>query len=338
VTDQLEDLFADLRTETMTQIRPPGTTAARQTVRRRRTTTSVAASAAVLAIAGGVGWLSLPDNSVKPVERPSSDPTELPAIALAAVHERISGTTVVESDGPLDGVVVDSADTVAGPYFLFVACAGLASGWIRVSVSGSPAGSESPFDLDGRMAAERTVPCGDPPEPVLISLTLPAEGALAIELTPSPEADGHAGYAYSLIAADRPPTGPGMTSAALLKSAARAIANTSPDDTAYRDAAGASTAFTSYLDRAKVPPGAYTLRAVCTGQGTLTVSAVNTTDAGPADPSGGSPLATWPIDCGNDPEVATRHLAFATGLIAIAVLPDAAARKGAAYGISLTRD
>ena len=107
MTDQLEDLFADLRSETLTEIRPPGVTAARQTVRRRRTTTSVAAGAAVLAIAGGVGWLSLtasrpsPNMPDAPVQQRSTESDDLPTASLAAVHERLPGTTAIGASSRL---------------------------------------------------------------------------------------------------------------------------------------------------------------------------------------------------------------------------------------------
>jgi hypothetical protein len=340
VTDQLEDLFADLRAETLTQIRPPGTTAARQTVRRRRTTTSVAASAAVLAIAGGVGWLSLtsgrpsPGRPDTPVQQRSAEAGDLPAAALAAVHERVPGTTVAESAHPLRGAVLDSVVASAGRYMLFVACAGAVSGFVDVGVTRGPAGSGPGLDLDGRVAAERVVPCADPPQPILITLTLPAAGALAIELSGDPAADGHTGYAYALIAPERPPA---AADTPLLKAAARAIAAASPGETAYRDAAGAGSASTSYLDRAQVPPGAYTFRAVCAGTGTLTVRAVNTTEAGPGDPTGGTVLATRPVVCSGDPQVVTMHFTYVAGLLAIAALPAAVGRE-AAFGVSLTRD
>jgi hypothetical protein len=344
VTDQLEDLFADLRAGTLTEIRPPGTTAARQTVRRRRTTTSVAAGAAVLAIAGGVGWLSLTESRPSPdvpVQHRSTETGDLPTAALAAVHDRVPGTTVAESAHPLRGAVLDSVVASAGRYMLFVACAGAVSGFIDVGVSRSPAGNGPGRDLDGLLTAERTVPCADPPQPILITLTLPVDGALAIELTGNPAADGTTGYAYALIAPSGPAVAadtPGMTSTPLLKAAARAVATASRDDTiAYQDAAGASSASTSYLDRGTVPPGAYVFRATCAGTGTVTISALNTSKAGRDDPTGGSVLATWPLFCSSDPAVATMHFTFAAGLIAIAARPDATARGKAAVGFSLVR-
>ena len=78
MTDQLEYLFADLRADTMTQVRPPGATAARSTLRRRRTRRTVGA-AAFLAVAGAGGVsATLPLSFGAP-----ADPAELSERAAA---------------------------------------------------------------------------------------------------------------------------------------------------------------------------------------------------------------------------------------------------------------
>src|SRR4051812_17654013 len=52
--DQFDDLFASLRSETLPQVRPPGTASARETVRRRRTGRRIAAVTSAVALAGVV--------------------------------------------------------------------------------------------------------------------------------------------------------------------------------------------------------------------------------------------------------------------------------------------
>jgi hypothetical protein len=93
VPDQLEELFADLRADTLPRVRPPGTQAARHTVRRRRTTRTVATAAVVLAAAGGLIASNLQlakERQAPPAER-QNNPVDTAKRALDTQLPRLAG-------------------------------------------------------------------------------------------------------------------------------------------------------------------------------------------------------------------------------------------------------
>ena len=123
MTDQLEYLFADLRADTMCEVRPPGAVAARRTLRRRRTNRTVGAAAfLVVAGAGGVTAtmaLSPRSEQVEPADR---------AAALAGVDPDAPDSV----RGVARSGVVGTEVMVAGTYTLAVACVG--RGWVSVTL------------------------------------------------------------------------------------------------------------------------------------------------------------------------------------------------------------
>jgi hypothetical protein len=183
VTDQLEHLFADLRADTMTQVRAPGVAAARHTVHRRRRTGASVAAGAALAIAGAVAWTTIPgDDRTTPVAG-----RQLADTAQAAVRDSAGSYPTGESSGPLTGTVTTRTQVNAGTYLLFVACAGAAMGDLAVLVRGP-----------GRLVTA-AAPCEAAPVPERLRFVMESAGIVTIELRGGPAGIGRAGYAYKMV-------------------------------------------------------------------------------------------------------------------------------------------
>ena len=176
MTDQLEHLFADLRADTMTQVRPPGSLAARSTLRRRRTRRAVGA-AAFLAVAGAGGVsANLPFSF-----GPQNDPAEL-AEHAATVVGADPGAAHAFSGVATTGVVATGM-MVAGHYTLTLACSG--RGWLTVTLrtGTQPVGG-------GR------IECGSGDVRLETEFELVNNLPVTTELHADDDAWGQAGYAY----------------------------------------------------------------------------------------------------------------------------------------------
>ncbi len=180
MTDQLDDLFRDLRAETLTTVRPPGTGAARRTLRRRRRNRA-AGAAACLAVAGvgGVGA-----HLLGPVGEPEvgDRPDQAAAAVGPAVGARFSG------HGAATSAVVASGLVLAGHYTIALSCLGPGRVTLTVRVGDAEMGSTSARCGDGRVS--RAV------------FTLPDTLTATAELSADDGADGRAGYAYAMTMRD----------------------------------------------------------------------------------------------------------------------------------------
>lgn len=179
MTDQLEYLFADLRADTMCEVRPPGTAAARRTLRRRRTNRTVGAAAfLVVAGAGGVGAtmaISPRSEQVEPADR---------AAALAGIDSD-AGKSV---RGVARSGVAGTEVMVAGTYTLAVACVG--RGWVSVTLRGA----------QGQISEARTRCSQGQQLNVAVEFDLPSEEPVTTEVRADDEAAGRAALAYQVRA------------------------------------------------------------------------------------------------------------------------------------------
>lgn len=182
MTDQLDDLFRDLRAETLTTVRPPGTAAARSTLRRRRRNRT-AGAAACLAVAGigGVGT-----HLLGPARTP--DVGDRPVRAAAAIgprpDARFSGQGAVQTGVLAQGLVL------AGRYTLTLSCVGRG----RVTLS---------IRINGGDLAEASVWCTAAGAVASRMFTLPDTLRATVEMQADPGAESRAGYAYSMVLAER---------------------------------------------------------------------------------------------------------------------------------------
>ncbi|BEL10073.1 hypothetical protein Q0Z83_082640 [Actinoplanes sichuanensis] len=203
-TDQLKDLFDELREETVPTIRPPGAAAARRTLRRRRATTAaVSAAAAVVAIAGGITVVA---GHREPAPRLTPAP---PAASASTGPERtapqLTGPERTALNAIADGrpMVTVTSPVVAGyqwakkiypPVVEFTAaCAG--TGEITLTVTGG-----SPLDHNRFKTHDMPIKvlCTSSPEPVRAELMTPIGVGLTVRLTDAKGA-GRSGFAFSLL-------------------------------------------------------------------------------------------------------------------------------------------
>lgn len=186
MTDQLEDLFADLRADTMTQVRPPGVVAARHTLRRRRTRRTVG-TAAFLVVAGAGGLsATIPFRTDG-----TNDPAEL--------AERAAAVAGLDTSAPHTGTGVARSGDVAtalmaaGTYTLTLACVG--RGWLNVTLrsqKGQVGAVGAECRTDGDMVHSMT-------------FKLAANESVTTQLNATGGAEGSAGYLYqaALLPAER---------------------------------------------------------------------------------------------------------------------------------------
>ena len=180
MTDQLDDLFRDLRAETLTTVRPPGSAAARSTLRRRRRNRT-AGAAACLAVAGigGVGTHLLgvartPDVGDRPFRAAS-------AIGSTA-GARFSGQGAAESGLLAQGLVM------TGHYTLTLACAGRGKLTLSIRIGGADMGETSVWCTAAGTVSSRVFTVSD-------SLTATAE------MRAEQGAERYSGYAYTMVLA-----------------------------------------------------------------------------------------------------------------------------------------
>jgi hypothetical protein len=170
MADQLEELFAELRAETISRVRPPGVGAARQTVRRRRLASGVAVAVAVAAVAGGVA-VTAGGRSTHPAPAASS------AVDLSrVVKEALTRQVRSGAPAPTRIVTVPATgqiafpSTSAGKYQLLVACAN--GGSLTLDVR---AGATGHFG--------GVVGCSAEPAVVVLPFALTRAGSVTISLS-----------------------------------------------------------------------------------------------------------------------------------------------------------
>jgi hypothetical protein len=341
LTDEhIEDLFADLRTTEMSQVRPPGVAAARTTVRRRRTVTSVATGLAVIAIAGGIGAVSLR----------SSGPTE--GIADSTVtHQEYSdalldirrgmAAAAVDVDPESQGIIVRETlrrdgysfahDALRGTYTLNVACVG--DGTLTLAIAAGTVAADGVFNEDEADPLQTAaVPCTASGTAQQVVFTVPASGILSIRVTPDATAKGRSAFAYraDISAADR------LTYQGIVQDAVRipagatvvsSMAGFIGDGGGSRDLGGGAAT-----------PGAYSATAACTGSGTVTVRIrlVPTKDL--ADFNAGTVVGQRTIVCGPTPDPSTLTFTTPAGrALSVELDPDADAAGRSAVAYKLAR-
>jgi len=210
--DQLDELFADLRAETITQVRPPGVAAAHRTVRRRRVVALSAVVATVALVAGGVQLafggarapVATPSDSLSPQQRAER------ALAAATAKPGQTWAGVVSEPTWISPRTVET-----GAYRLYVACAGPGSIGLEIRA-------------DGRSLSGENVSCGDNPiaeeiplavtqrtsyvlvlngtdEPAYAIKLIRNEGTLGDAPTPTEESAFNAGLAGDLLTAGGEP-------------------------------------------------------------------------------------------------------------------------------------
>jgi hypothetical protein len=199
MTDQLEQLFRDLRTDTVPTIIPPGADAARATVRRRREVRAAAGSVlAVAVVAIGIGTVQGHDgggSAASPggpssgpvsglVSGPASGPPELiptpadpgadsrfqavnNALGDPNQHPWVMATAAMLQGGDYEN---DINDIGAGKYRLLVYCAG--TGRLSVQIKADQYGN--------KVLATGTVPCHEKPVATRIAVTQPHTGYLRL--------------------------------------------------------------------------------------------------------------------------------------------------------------
>lgn len=301
MTDQLDDLFADLRADTMTQILPPGAVAARHTLRRRRTRRTVGAAAfLVVAGAGGIG-------AMLPARGETSEAAEL-ADRAAAVVGADPETSHFGSGVALTGVVATSV-MVAGHYTLTLTCVG--RGRLGVSLRTG----DKPITTVG-------TDCGSGAEPARdVQFTLVDNLPVTTEVHATGGADGQAGYAYRAVLAE--------SDKDRLYDDARERLAMSP---AENDWAGGFLSGPLDVREVRLEPGRYRILLACAGTGQVSFTLTGRTDGRFVTSS------TTGAVCGPPPTTGTQDFEVEAGGTVEATLdPDDAARGQAAVAVRLER-
>jgi hypothetical protein len=198
VTDQLEDLFAELRTDTLTEVRPPGIEAARRTVHRRRTTKAVGGAAFVAVIAaGGIGSHLLgplpfgPGSDRDPAALAKRQGRAATEVGLGAGDSR---QTLRSMQGIAAAGVIATGLLVAGTYTLRLACAGPGRLTALFRVKDASGGT-------AQLVNSSTQDCAAS-KPAVRTFTLAESAAIEAELRPDGDATDQAGYAFTLTLHD----------------------------------------------------------------------------------------------------------------------------------------
>jgi hypothetical protein len=195
VPEELDDLFAGLRADTIRQIRPPGADRVRRTVRRRRAVTVSFAGVLLLVLGGTVALLGFPSRPTAPAGPDRLTQAELDRLTGAAdkaVTASNPGPAVFSRRGPVLGVITATEQIYLGEINLQVACAG--TGSMTLLVLGTPAGP----DMTGERpeVARLTVPCSAEPVPTGTTFVLNQFADVTVELIDARSARGRAGFAY----------------------------------------------------------------------------------------------------------------------------------------------
>lgn len=315
MTDQIEELFADLRAETLPTVRPPGTEPLRRAVRRRRAVTVTAAAVAVLGLAGLITVVR-PGTEADPVVSP---PSAAPTYSDDSLTAWVADSLKIE-DARAMGLGEIILDTGSGPresrrqvlggtYSIRMTCYG--SGSMDVTVSGTAAGAV-PCTTTGTVQAVPVVV----PEP---------SGQLVVRVVPQVAGPGRAafGYVADLAQADK---------SRWQETAKNALGERTGNFQGGGSdfvSDGSSTGF----DDSAIEPGRYRIRAICFGFGTARLS------VGPATGAENSSTADEAtVHCSPDAprSASVTYTTSKTGLH-YSIDPDADARERSAVATFLER-
>ncbi|BCY05496.1 hypothetical protein [Actinoplanes sp. L3-i22] len=308
MTDQLEQLFADLRNDTMPRILPPGTEAARNTVRRRRRRTAAITTAGlVVVVAAGIGLGGQPMTR-HTATAPALPPAAREALARSAAH--LIGLD--QDDPPIGGTAIEAGrqtrSLVAGDYEVRATCVGDA-GYVAMVVAGTPF----------------TLFCNGAPPILTVPVTVAAsDQPIDVIFTPDPEAEGRSGVAYSLA----------LTEAA--RERMQVAAHDAVGSGSVSVLSGFLTKGSTGTDDQSMTAGKYRITVACVGTGAVRV------DVGrgrPDDPGVPVPVATFTQKCADVPAVGHLDVTMPKGtkVTIIDVSPTAAAIGQAAAAVRVDR-
>jgi hypothetical protein len=312
LTDQhLEDLFADLRSSELRQIRPPGVAAARNAVRRRRTAQSFAAAAAVLAVAGGIAGVGIYRTAGTPGTvdlGPELSDAEL------TFHAKTAADAIgwdpekkgIAAQEVLSGGYATATDALAGTYDLAMSCVGRGTVVVVARAIAADVAGEA-TSIDEQTELQRTtVPCDLTPAARSISFTVPWTGFLTIDITPDDAATGRSGFAYRAE----------LTTAEKLRiqtSLAESVKTANPS-TVSSMSGFVSSGITDVDGTASA--GSYRITIACLGAGSIDV--VTTIDPkGVAKPT---ELGKRKVTCGASPTTAS--FTMSAGALSVHLKPD----------------
>jgi hypothetical protein len=204
MTDRLEQLFADLRSESLNRLVPPGPDQARRTARRRRAAAaSAGAAVAVTAVVSGALLLGGHPPAPAPAAPPPSSAELFPpqpqpdavvesrmAVAGDALGDPNQHPYIMSTDGVVTADYEDDVNDIpAGSYHLFVYCAG--TGKIDLLVKAEMYGN--------RKLAAGTVTCSERPVPGKFAVKQPYDGYLRVFLHGDEQAAGHAAFSFKFV-------------------------------------------------------------------------------------------------------------------------------------------
>jgi hypothetical protein len=188
VADELNELFADLRADTIAQIRPPGAAQAHTTVRgRRRRTIVVTALSLALVVAGGTAVFAS-------VRRPALvQAAQLATVARQTVDATAGSAEVVSDSGVVRSTYSRPHSTVFGQLTLRVACAGPGAITFVVTGTQSSEGGGGTNEL-----TRLPVACANPPVMGRTDFVVEGLDHFTVELTDVGTAVQKAGFAYRI--------------------------------------------------------------------------------------------------------------------------------------------
>lgn len=264
MTDRIQQLLEEARTDAMRDVRPPGTDEVRRTVRRRRGSAAVTgAAAAVAAMAAGFALAAPPpagDSSV--AGEPSATASDFPVMPApdAAVQQRMEAAWTALGDREATpwvmatngGVTADYENHVndipAGTYDLLVNCVG--AGTVDAVVKAGDAG-------DVKLAAG-TVTCADQPTAARLTVNQPVDGYLRVFLSGDRQAADSAAFSFKFVRVEAAVTADPETTANAIAAA----------ELLGESATGVTTERDKTVEK-PLPAGRYTVTFGCKGPGAL---------------------------------------------------------------------
>jgi hypothetical protein len=192
MTDRIEQLFRDLKAETLPDVVAPGVGAARATVRRRRGIRLVAGSAvAVAGVLVGITYIPHTVRDQAAAGRPAPDPGQPERLDLAASLLAPQGPDPqIQGSGPISGPVYEGnfGQVAPGQYRVTIVCVGRGVLEARI-VQYDDAKAEVVTGL---------VPCADSPTASELDFTQRRLGRLRLVLNARDGAAGYSAVAYKL--------------------------------------------------------------------------------------------------------------------------------------------
>jgi hypothetical protein len=337
--DHIEDLFADLRSAEMGQVRPPGVAAARTTVRRRRMTTAVAAGLALVAVAGGIAAAGL--------SRAAVDQHDLSASVL---DEQIATATRLVTDGAQSNYTLytgsmgasrsSSVDLAVVTYTMRIACVG--TGSVTVALQQDDPDVEDGPSID---VGRHTVPCTadghllEVPFTVRDNITEVPLGNPDLQLFDGFRLSGvvtltsdssavRSSYAYLLTMSD--------TERQRLADQAKTAVDTIVDfDEPVSAGSGAVEGTVNRNSDESMPTGSFMVHVTCAGTGGIDIRVLSVTADGKD-----RELVREFVSCHTDPTAAPTAAPFIlkrAGTVAVEVLPTESSAWTAGYAYAVVK-